>query len=302
MAYAKRLLIELGVPAEKQRFIEKLPWEKAHYARQTFDQQVLVGRWGWVEVSGQADRTDYDLRSHMEHSGEDMQVFKEYERPVEKIRLTIKPIMAKLGPSFKAEAAKVAEELSKVDVQELEASLKKNGHYMLGKYEILPEHVEVQREKMAERGRHFIPHVVEPSFGSDRLLYVALEYAYRVKDDRAMLSFPRDIAPIQVGVYPLQSKDKLPQKALEVHKILIDEGFVAEYDEAGSIGRRYARADEVGAQLGITVDYDTLTDDTVTIRDRDSWRQVRTPISDLKPLLHEYFRGRIDFDALGKAV
>ena len=302
MAYAKRLLIELGVPAQKQRFIEKLPWEKAHYARQTFDQQVLVERWGWVEVSGQADRTDYDLRSHMEHSGQDMQVFKEHQKPVEKIRITIKPIMAKLGPSFKGEAEEVAEKLSKVDPQKLGASLRKDGHCLLGKYKILPEHVDIQREKILERGRHFIPHVVEPSFGSDRLLYVALEYAYRVKDGRAMLSFPRDIAPIQVGVYPLQSKDTLPQKALEVHRMLVNEGFVAEYDEAGSIGRRYARADEVGAQLGITVDYDTLSEDTVTIRDRDSWKQVRTRISDLKTLLHEYFRGRIDFDALGKPV
>ena len=302
MAYAKRLLVELGVPAEKQRFIEKLPWEKAHYARQTFDQQVLVERWGWLEVSGHADRTDYDLRSHMEHSGQDMQVFKEYEKPVERERLTIKPIMAKLGPSFKGEAARVAEELSKANPQKLEASLNRSGHYMLGKYEILPEHVNVQREKIVERGRHFIPHVVEPSFGSDRLLYVALEYAYRVKEDRAMLSFPRDIAPIQVGIYPLLNKDELPQKALEVHKMLIDEDFIAEYDEGGSIGRRYARADEIGAQLGITVDHSTLSDDTVTIRDRDSWKQVRTSISDLKTLLHEYFRGMIEFEQLGKPV
>jgi glycyl-tRNA synthetase len=302
MAYAKRLLTELGVPAERQRFIEKLPWEKAHYARQTFDQQVLVERWGWVEVAGHADRTDYDLRSHMEHSGTDMRVFKEYEKPVEKEQLTIKPIMGKLGPAFKGEAAKVAEQLSKVDANELEASMKKNGHYMLGKHKILPEQVDIQRQKVVERGKHFIPHVVEPSLGSDRLVYVALEYAYRVREDRAMLSFPRDIVPIQAGVYPLVSKDGLPEKALEVHKMLTDEGFVAEYDEAGSIGRRYARADEVGAQLGITVDYDTLSDDTVTVRDRDSWRQVRTRISDLKTLLHEYFRGRIDFEQLGNPV
>jgi glycyl-tRNA synthetase len=302
MAYAKRLVVELGVPAERQRFIEKLPWEKAHYARQTFDQQVLVGRWGWIEVAGHADRTDYDLRSHMEHSGTDMRVFKEYEKPVEKERLTIKPIMDKLGPAFKGEAAKIAEELSKVDANELDTSIKEKGHYMLGKNRILPGQVDIQRQKVVEQGRHFIPHVVEPSLGSDRLLYVALEYAYRVKDDRTVLSFPREIAPIQAGIYPLVSKDGLPQKASEIHKMLIDEGFVTEYDESGSIGRRYARADEVGAQLGITVDYDTLSDDTVTVRDRDSWKQVRTSISDLKTLLHEYFRGRIDFEHLGKPI
>lgn len=302
MAYAKRLLVELGVPADKQRFIEKLPWEKAHYSRQTFDQQVLVERWGWVEVSGHADRGDYDLKSHMEHSGADMQVFKEHENPVEKEQVVVKPVMAKLGPIFKGEAAKVAAELSKVDPKELEASLKKNGYYMLGKHKILQEHLDIQRQKTVERGRHFIPQVVEPSFGSDRLLYVALEYAYRLKDDRVILSLPRGITPVQIGVYPLMSKDGLPEKALEVHKTLAEEGFLAEYDEAGSIGRRYARADEIGAQLGVTVDYDTLNDGTVTIRDRDSWKQVRTRIENLKGLLHDYFRGRISFDQLGTAI
>lgn len=300
MALAKKLLIELGVPAEKQRFIEKLPWERAHYSLQSFDQQVYVERWGWVEVSGHAYRTDYDLKQHMKFSGEDMNVFKEYEKPIEKEQLTIRPIMAKLGPAFKTEVAKVADMLSKADSKEVEVSLKKSGFCMLGKYKILPEHVEITRQKVVERGKRFIPHVVEPSFGSDRLFYVALEYAYRVKDDRAMLSFPRDIAPIQIGIYPLVSKDGLPEKALKLHKIMLDEGFVAEYDEAGSIGRRYARADEVGIQLGITVDYETLNDNAVTIRDRDSWKQVRTKIGDLPELLHKYFRGKIDFEDLGK--
>lgn len=98
------------------------------------------------------------------------------------------------------------------------------------------------------------------------------------------------------------SKDQLPEKALEVHKMLVDEGFLAEFDEAGSIGRRYARADEIGVSLGITVDYDTLKDNTVTVRDRDSWSQVRTRIEDLSKLLQEYFRGKIDFEDLGKPV
>lgn len=300
MAYAKRLLVDFGVPAEKQRFIEKLPWERAHYSLQSFDQEVLVDRWGWVEVSGHAYRTDYDLRRHMEFSGEDIRVFKEYERPVEKEQILIKPVMAKLGPAFKAEAAKVAEMLSKADPNEVEASIKKSGQYLLGKYKILSEHVEIVRQRVVERGRRFVPHVVEPSFGSDRLVYVALEYAYNVKDDRAMLSFPREIAPVQVGVYPLVSKDGLPEKALQVHRMLLDEGFLAEYDEAGSIGRRYARADEVGAPLGITVDYETLSDNTVTVRDRDSWKQVRTSIEELPALLRKYYGRKIDLDGLGK--
>jgi glycyl-tRNA synthetase len=140
---------------------------------------------------------------------------------------------------------------------------------------------------------------VEPSFGSDRLFYVALEYAYGVKDDRIVMSFPRAIAPTQLGVYPLVSKDGIAENAKEVHQQLLSEGFTSELDETGSIGRRYARADEAGVPLGITVDYDTLKDDTVTIRDRDSWQQVRCPIKDLPELLHNYFQGKTNFEDLG---
>jgi glycyl-tRNA synthetase len=302
MALEKKLLVDLGVPAEKQRFIEKHPWERAHYSSQTFDQEVLVERWGWLEVNACACRTDYDLKRHSEFSGQDMYVFKEYEKPIEKEQMTIKPVMAKLGPAFKKEAAKVAEMLSKTNPEEVEKILKENGYFTLDKYRILPEHVDIKHEKTLERGRRFIPYDIEPTFGSDRLFYVAFEYAYRVKDDRTLLSFPRDIAPVQVGIYPLVSKDGLSEKALELHKMLLNEGFVAEYDEAGSIGRRYARADEVGVPLGITVDYDTLNDDTVTIRDRDTWRQVRSRIGELPELLCKYFRWKIGFEELGTPI
>jgi len=302
MAMAKKLLIEIGVPAERQRFIEKLPWEKAHYSRQSFDQEVFVDRWGWVEVSGHAYRTDYDLSGHMRASGADMRVYKEYQKPVEKEALVVKPIMAKFGPVFKKEAGKVAELLSKANAETVAASLKEDGCFMVENYKILPEQVEVVKQKTLVRGVRFIPHVVEPSFGCDRLFYVALEYAYGVKDDRIVMSFPRSIAPMQVNVYPLVNKDGLAEKAQEVHDLLVNEGFMVEIDEAGSIGRRYARADEGGVPLGVTIDYDTLNDGTVTIRDRDSWRQVRSALKDLPRIIGEYFQGKINFEDLGTLV
>jgi len=228
MALAKRLLKEFGVPDEKQRFMEKLDWERAHYSAQSFDQEIYLERWGWTEVSGHAYRTDYDLKRHMEVSGVDMRAFKE--------------------------------------------------------------------------GRRFIPHVVEPSFGSDRLVYIAVEYAYQAKKDRTQLNLPRELAPVQVGVYPLVSKDGLPAKSWQVYQTLIKEGFTVEHDESGSIGRRYARADEVGTPLGVTIDYDTLKDDTVTIRDRDSWKQVRTPIDQLTDVLRDYFHHKKGFEDLGRLV
>jgi glycyl-tRNA synthetase len=302
MAMAKRLLTELGVPANKQRFIEKLTWEKAHYSSQSFDQEVLVDRWGWVEVSGHAYRSDYDLSCHMKSSGVDMTVYKEYAAPVEKEELIVKPIMAKLGPVYKGDAGKVVTMLTKVSAQEVADQMAKNGCYMAGNYHVFPEQVNICKQKTVIRGSRFIPHVVEPSFGSDRLFYVALEYAYRIKEDRVVLSFPRSIAPIQVGVYPLMGKDGLDTKAKDVQKMLTREGFMTEYDETGSIGRRYARADEAGVQLGVTIDYDTLNNETVTIRDRDSWQQIRTAIKDLPDQLHKYFEGKLNFEQLGSII
>jgi glycyl-tRNA synthetase len=302
MAMAKKLLTEIGVPAEKQRFIEKLPWEKAHYSSQSFDQEVLLDRYGWTEVSGHAYRTDYDLGCHMSASGTDMRVFKEYPTPVEQEQQIVKPVMAKLGPVYKGEADKVAKLLLKADPETVAAALKTDGFYMAGTYKVQPEHVTIATQKTVVRGRRFVPHVVEPSFGSDRLFYVALEYAYGIKDDRVVLSFPRGIAPTQIGVYPLMSKDGLAEKTLEIQRQLTSGGFTVDFDEAGSIGRRYARADEAGIPLGITVDYDTLTDGTVTVRDRDSWRQVRSHIKDLPELLQKYFQGKINFEDLGKLV
>jgi glycyl-tRNA synthetase len=234
MAQAKRFLMELQVPEDKQRFMEKLDWERAHYSVQGFDQEVYLERWGWVEVSGHNYRTDYDLSRHMQFSGVDMKIFKKVEKEKE--------------------------------------------------------------------GRRFIPHVIEPSFGSDRLVYIALEYAYKTKGDRALLSLPRELAPIQVGVFPLVSKDGLPERAKQVYQMLIKEGFTVEWDESGSIGRRYARADEIGTPLGVTIDYQTLEDGTVTIRDRDTWRQVRSKIEKLPELLHAYFRHKIEFEDLGQLI
>ena len=299
MAMAKKMLTEIGVPAEKQRFIEKLPWEKAHYSSQSFDQEVLLDRYGWTEVSGHAYRTDFDLNCHTKASGVDLRVFKEYETPIETEQLVVKPNMAKMGPVFKKEAGKVAELLSKANPEAVSAALKKDGFFMVENYKVLSEHIQIASQKVVERGKRFIPHVVEPSFGSDRLFYVALEYAYQIKDDRVVMHFPRGIAPTQIGIYPLMSKDGLAEKATEIQKQLTQEGFTVEFDEAGSIGRRYARADEAGIPLGITIDYDTLSQGTVTIRDRDSWRQVRSKIKDLPELLHKYFQGKLAFESLG---
>ncbi|MEM1586681.1 MAG: glycine--tRNA ligase [Candidatus Bathyarchaeia archaeon] len=299
MALAKRFAVSLNIPEDKQRFIEKHPWERAHYSAQGFDQEVYLERWGWVEVAGFNYRTDYDLGGHMRESGVDMRVFKQTEREITRVETKVRPIIQNIKEEFAEGAQEVIRILQTIDPKTIIEAFNKQGFYDVNGLKVTPRHVEIVKMEIKEKGRHFIPHVIEPSFGSDRLAYAALEYAYTVKDDRVILRLPRDIAPIQLAVVPLVNRDGLPEKAKEIYNLLLDEGFYVEYDESGYIGKRYARFDEIGVPLCITVDYQTLKDDTVTIRDRDLWKQVRVHIKDMLQLLHKYFRYKINFEDLG---
>ena len=161
----------------------------------------------------------------------------------------------------------------------------------------LKVHMEATKSDMRVEvdGRRIMPHVVEPSYGSDRLLYAALEYAYSERETRVVLKLPRHIAPLQAVVLPLVSKDRLPERAASIYETLKEKGFAVEYDDSGFIGKRYARFDEVGVPLAITIDYQTLDDGTVTLRDRDTWSQVRTEATKLPLLLSDFLSGKVNF-------
>jgi glycyl-tRNA synthetase len=132
-----------------------------------------------------------------------------------------------------------------------------------------------------------IPYVVEPSIGIERTLYCVLESCYRETEDRdwTWFQFPPTIAPIDVKICPLMKKDGLNEKALEIFQIIKTEGLETIFDNSGKIGKRYARADEIGIPYCITIDYDTLKDDSVTIRDRDSMEQIRVDLEELIDVL-----------------
>jgi glycyl-tRNA synthetase len=169
----------------------------------------------------------------------------------------------------------------------------------------LKNHMEVSGLDMTtlkQDGTRVVPHVVEPSYGLERLLYVTLENSYERKNKRNILHLPKQLAPYQIGVFPLVTKDELPKKAAEVRDILQDAGFWILYDESGSIGRRYARSDEVGTPLAIAVDYDTRDFNVLTIRNRDDWEQISLKLSNLVERLEKYFKGELEFSELGEKV
>jgi len=153
-----------------------------------------------------------------------------------------------------------------------------------------------------EDGEKFIPHVFEISAGIDRSFYVSLDHAFRKEkrgaNERVYLKLPRNLAPYLVAVFPLVKKDGLLEKARELFRQLEDFGLPAVFDEKGSIGKRYARVDEIGVKYAITLDYDTLEKGTVTLRERDSMDQKRVKLEELPELLWKLSIGKTCFDQL----
>ena len=148
-----------------------------------------------------------------------------------------------------------------------------------------------QSMEVSINGKKFIPNVLELYFGVDRNQYALLELAYTEEKERTVLKFPRIVSPFDAGIFPLVNKDGLQEKAKEFQKTLEDHGFIVFYDEGGSIGRRYRRIDEIGVAAGITIDYDSLKQDDVTLRDRDSMKQIRVKIKDLPQILRKFLNG-----------
>ena len=206
----------LGLNPEKLRFHEHGPDELAHYAKAAFDVEYEFP-FGWNEIEGIHNRTDFDLSRHAQFSGKDMRYFDE-----------------------------------------------------------------AAREK-------YIPYVIETSIGCDRSVLTCLIDAYTEEEERVVLKFAPAIAPIKAAVFPLVKKDGMPEIARKIVDDLSGDYRIF-YDESGSVGRRYRRMDEAGTPFCITVDNETLENNTVTVRERDSMNQNRVAVSRLKNYLDEQLK------------
>ena len=212
--FCENWLLSLGMKKENIRLRDHSPEELSHYSNGTTDIEFAFP-FGWGELWGIADRTNYDLKQHMEHSKEDMSY---------------------LDP---------------------------------------------------ETNEKYVPYCIEPSLGCDRVALAFLCNAYDEEeiaegDVRTVLHLHPALAPYKVAILPLSKK--LSEKAEEVYASL-SKKFMCDYDEAGSIGKRYRREDEIGTPYCVTIDFDTLEDNAVTIRDRDSMEQVRVDLDEIEAWL-----------------
>jgi glycyl-tRNA synthetase len=275
MSVAQAFAKELGLREDEILFEEKLPEERAHYSKQTFDQLVSISRWGWVEISGHAYRTDYDLSRHMQFSGEDMTVYRELKKPKEVTKKSVAIDQELLKEYFGSDTPRVLQALRRLSVEEVEKILSE-GEVIVDGFKVPARVFRIEEVKEVVRGRRFIPHVVEPSFGAERLLLVVLDKAYYEEGGRVVLKLPPKLAPYKLAVFPLIPKEEsLRTLARRIYHDAVKAGLTVIYDEDGSIGRRYARVDEIGVPFAVTVDYQSLEDNTVTVRFRDSREQIR---------------------------
>ncbi|MDO5848875.1 MAG: glycine--tRNA ligase [Methanobrevibacter sp.] len=289
---AKKFLNEIGIPDEVLRFRQHLAGEMAHYALDCWDVECLTDKYGWVEIIGIADRGDYDLTSHTKFSNDDLNVFIEYDEPKVVKKTVVKPNLSKFGPVFKGDSPKVKQAIEQADADEIIQSLEENGKYVVeldNVYEVPEDLLIIEEVEEEIAGEKIVPHVIEPSFGIDRIVYCTLLHSFH-DGDKEYFKFANEVAPVQVGVYPLVNKEGPREIAEEITNSLRLEGYTVEHEVTGTIGKRYARADEIGVPLAITVDFDSLEDNKVTIRNRDTEEQERIAIDEISPYLEAYYK------------
>lgn len=290
---ARKFLNEIGIPNEVLRFRQHLKGEMAHYALDCWDVEVNTGKYGWVEIIGIADRGDYDLTSHSKFSNDELNVFVEYDEAKKIKKSVVKPNLAKFGPIFKGDSPKVKQAIEEADLSEIKKAIEKDGKFTINldkTYEISEDLLIFEDIEEEVSGEKIIPHIIEPSFGIDRIVYSVLLHSFKETDKKDYFKFDKSIAPVQLGIFPLLNKEKLRGTALNLTEELRNAGFRVEYDANGTIGKRYARADEIGIPLAITIDFESLDDEKVTVRYRDTENQDRIPISELKEFLENYYK------------
>jgi glycyl-tRNA synthetase len=289
-----------GVKPDRLRFRQHQNNEMAHYANDCWDAEIQTS-YGWVECVGHADRGCYDLTKHTEKSKEKLFYYEEFKDGPRMIK-SFKPTLNKglMGKTFKKAQEGISILISQIcandeSAKALKANLESAGSAELEvgteKFVITKEMVQIAEVEEKVNGESITPHVIEPSFGLGRIIYSILEHSYNVREgdeQRGYLSLSPIIAPTKVSVLPLRSSPQMQPFVTRITALLKEHGISSKVDTTGTaIGRRYARTDEIGIPFGITIDPDTEKDDTVTVRERDSMKQVRVPINEVAPVLKQ---------------
>ncbi|KAK8791157.1 hypothetical protein WA158_005788 [Blastocystis sp. Blastoise] len=302
-----QFLTTVGIDNTRLRFRQHLETEMAHYSSDCWDAEIKLS-YGWTECVGIADRSCFDLTNHSRVTKVDLSASVKYDTPIS-VEVFVPNFNNKvLGMNFKKEQNLVKEYIKNISESDLELTEKivnafeNNESYTVGPldngntYTLTKDMVTFKKSIKKIHEDKFVPSVIEPSFGVGRLLYAILEHSFYIREDsekRNVMKFRPCVAPVKCSIFPLSNSALLQPIAESISRDIKDLGFSTKIDTtSASIGRRYARTDEIGIPFAVTVDFDTVTSDsplynTVTVRERDSMQQVRVPVKDLTNLIHD---------------
>ncbi|KIV85290.1 glycine-tRNA ligase [Exophiala sideris] len=311
----QEFLLKLGVDPTKLRFRQHMANEMAHYAADCWDAELFT-TYGWIECVGCADRSAYDLTVHMNKTGAPLVVRQTRAEPLVIEEYQVDLDRKKLGPKFRKDAKAVenaVEALSQELREKLSLDLEKSRKIELqtpgvgsGTTELSSDLVKIEKRKRTDYVREYTPNVIEPSFGIGRILYSLMEHVFWTRDAdeaRAVLSFPPFVAPTKVLLVPLSShpdfKPFVKKLTIRLRRIGVPNKVD---DSSASIGKRYARNDELGTPFGITIDFQTIKDDSLTLRERDSTKQVRASEDDIIAAVKSLVDGEETWEQVSKRL
>ncbi|KAM7278233.1 hypothetical protein ACFE04_005367 [Oxalis oulophora] len=304
-------LTRIGIDKDRLRFRQHLKNEMAHYAEDCWDAEIECS-YGWIECVGIADRSAYDLLAHSEKSGVSLVAQEKYSEPKEVEALIITPAKKEIGLAFKNQLKNVVEALEAMKEEEalkMQDDLENKGEVefyvcTLEKFVTIKKNmVSISKEKKKEYQRVFTPSVIEPSFGIGRIIYCLYEHSFYTrpsKDGSEQLNvfrFPAFVAPVKCTVFPLVRNEEFELVAKNISESLKEAGIFHELDTSGtSIGKKYARTDEIGVPFAITVDSTT----SVTIRERDSKEQVRINLNKVVQVVKAISEGHTTWEDVSR--
>lgn len=300
-------MIACGIKNEYLCFRQHQKNEMAHYATDCWDCELLTTH-GWIECVGIADRSCYDLTVHAEKTKARLVAYISYDQPRESEVLKAELNKQKVGPKFKEKAKDIFAYFSEADsslLEHLQCQLEKSGKISINigssTFELDSDIIKFVKAKQKISGKNIVPGVIEPSFGIGRILHAILEQTYytRLNDEkRGVFGLPPHLAPVKCSVLPLINNEKFQVFVPKIVALLTRANISSKVDENQSIGRRYARTDEIGIPFGITIDGETIASEHVTVRDRETMFQIRVPISELAELISQLIDGKLVFAEL----
>jgi len=299
MGRIQKFMDIIGIDATRMRFRQHMGNEMAHYAADCWDCELQTS-YGWIECVGTADRSAYDLTVHSARTNEKLVVREKLEKPVTVKRWEVEIEKKKFGPKFRKDAGRVTKWLESQTECELEELSKElaSGKIVAkidgDSFEIGSDLVKIAKVQRTEHVREYTPQVIEPSFGVGRCLYALMEHSFWARPEdagRKVLSFKPAVAPTKVLVVPLSSNPQFAPFVKMLTRKLRSAGISTKVDDSSaSIGKRYARNDELGTPFGLTIDFQTVADNTITLRERDSTQQKRGSIDDVIAALEKMVR------------